>query len=93
MLKNVSAEINQMVQLEELYLWNNNIGQLPVEITYLPALRILHVHDNPLFELPKELGRMNISLFINKRGVNEAGQAVLKALREAGGWVEDMTYG
>src|SRR6266568_4919610 len=54
-LTQLPPELWQLINLQELYLENNQLIQLPPEIGKLTRLKILVIHHNQLSQLPPEL--------------------------------------
>ena len=52
------CKLNELYNLEEIYLYNTQLSKIPKELGKLTNLQELYLNDNPLSEVPKELGQL-----------------------------------
>ncbi|MGV0028856.1 leucine-rich repeat domain-containing protein [Phormidesmis priestleyi] len=57
-LRSLPAEIGQLIHLQSLVLWGNELSSLPAEIGQLTHLRFLYLSRNQLRHLPAEIGQL-----------------------------------
>jgi Leucine-rich repeat (LRR) protein len=58
-LTEVPPEIGRLSNLQELYLYGNQLSSLPPEIGNLSSLQELYLYDNQLSSLPPEIGNLS----------------------------------
>ncbi len=59
------AEIGQLTELKELFLYDNKLTSLPAEIGQLTSLEQLSLSNNQLMNLPSEIGRLTSLKVLN----------------------------
>lgn len=67
-LEEIPAEVELMVNLQELDLSNNQLQTLPTFLADLKQLEVLNLEGNPMDELPTWLGEMTALREINAQG-------------------------
>jgi hypothetical protein len=67
-LKEFPADIFKLVNLEELYLSDNQIAQVPSDIGTLKKLRVIVLRNNKLATLPSEIGSLSALTYLNLEG-------------------------
>lgn len=79
-IQSLPLELMTLPNLEELWLWNNELKSIPSEICQLQKLRCLSLSDNQLTCLPPSIQQMqNLeSLFLGKNPISETEQTKIK---------------
>ena len=72
-IKEIPKEIGNLINLERLYLYTNQITKIPSEIGNLINLNILDLSDNNIGEIPTEIGKLInlIKLYLNNNQIRE----------------------
>lgn len=79
-LTGLSLDSNKKV--EALFLFNNNLSTLPLEIKNLTAIKNLNLSSNPLQELPKQIGSLKslVNLDLDKTKLKELPSEIAELL-------------
>jgi Leucine-rich repeat (LRR) protein len=85
-LKFLPDSIGNLINLEELYIFNNLITKLPDSIGFLKSLKILYTNDNRLEALPESIGKLSklesLMIFSNRLTILPDSFGSLSALKK-----------
>lgn len=72
-IKEIPKEIGVLVNLEELYLYGNEIEEIPKELSKLSKLRRIDLRKNKISKLPEEMKKMKNLEYVFLKGniINE----------------------